>query len=641
MQQIASDDISLNYWKKEFYDYSWSHFYNDLMSGFSVSMLTVPQAIAYALLAGLPVSSGLYAAIFSSLIVSLFCSSKHLLVGPSNSISILLQTGINEIIFNYYRDVPAAQKEMLVLAILTQFMLLVGLIQLLASGLKLGRLTHFVSQSVILGYFSGVTVGLFISQLFVFFAIPTPTVATSLIERAFYVIRHLFEINLPTTILGCACLITLFFYKRMSRKIPAGAMMLLTFALFTYVADYFFYYFGSYKIGWIDFQKMETLFRQISLLGETSSSNLLPILSLPYFDTTIMNHLLPIAFAVSLLSIVETISTSKAVAANSGQRLSTNQEIFGLGLGNFFSAFTSAMPVSGSISRSSMNYHNGGKTRLAGVFNVISVMFMVAVFGFLVGRIPNVAFAALLITASFNIVNFKQLIICLKATRSDASVFLITFVSCLCFSFDIAFYIGIIISISLYLKKAAVPQLVEFTVDDDGTFHRVDHHMNFNDPKNKKRAIRFIKVEGELFFGAADLFQATLKAFAEDDDQTKVLILQLKNARDLDATACFALQQLHEYLKNSNRHLIACGVTHQTWDVLSDSGMIELIGKSNLFIFDERHPSRSVQKAFLRANFLIAQESKKIEVATQTKQEELFSLEQSSSIPAMETTTDS
>ena len=114
-------------------------------------------------------------------------------------------------------------------------------------------------------------------------------------------------------------------------------------------------------------------------------------------------------------------------------------------------------------------------------------------------------------------------------------------------------------------------------------------------------------MEGELFFGAADLFQTTLKTIAEDDTSTRVIILQLKNARDIDATGCLALQQLYDYLKGSDRYLIACGMTPQVWDVLSDSGLVELLGKENLFIFDDRHPHLHMQKALRRAKILAKQ----------------------------------
>jgi SulP family sulfate permease len=234
---------------------------------------------------------------------------------------------------------------------------------------------------------------------------------------------------------------------------------------------------------------------------------------------------------------------------------------------------------------------------MAALFNSVFVALVLFAFGFLIKHIPVTAFAALLVVSAGSIVNFRQLFLCLKATRSDMFVLVATLLSCIFFSLDIAFYIGVVMSISLYLKKAAVPQLVEFTVDEAGGLHAIEHD-HLHDP----RKIRFIKVEGELFFGAADLFQQALRSLTEDDRTTKVLILQLKNARDIDATACLALQQLNDFLKNSGRHLLACGLTHQIWDVLSDSGMVESLGKNNLFIFDERHPQLSVQKAFIRAH---------------------------------------
>jgi SulP family sulfate permease len=314
-----------------------------------------------------------------------------------------------------------------------------------------------------------------------------------------------------------------------------------------------------------------------------------------------MNNLLPVAFAIALLSVMEATTASKSIAVRSGQHLSTNQEIFGMGMGNFIGSFIGAMAVSGSPSRSSLNYENGAKTRLAAIANSVFAALILFAFGFLIRYIPVATFAALLIASASNIVNFKQLFLCLKATRSDAFVLILTLLSCIFFRLDVAFYIGVAMSITLYLKKAAIPQLVEFKVDDEGVLHTIEH-QHLNEPRN----IRFIKVEGELFFGAADLFQSALKSIAEDDTTTRVIILQLKNARDIDATACLALQQLHHYLKSSGRHLIGCGLTHQIWEVLSDSGIIDIVGKSNLFIFDEKHPQLSVQKAFIRAHELLA-----------------------------------
>lgn len=603
----AYDEISLTYFKKDFERYSWGFLRSDMVAGLAVAMLTLPQSLAYALVAGLPISTGLYAAIFSSIIVAFFGSSRHLIVGPSNAIAILIQGGISSVLFTYYRNVTGPEREELILQILTQLMLLVGVIQILAAFLKLGRLTHFVSHTVIIGYVFGVALALVINQLFPLLGMDIPTGVSSLYERSIYILTHLPSMHWPTALIGVSCFLLLLGLKRIDRKMPAGAIMLAIVAISAYFIGYLYQYFEVSNYQFLDWNYVESLTQNIAVVGDTRGDGFIPRLDLPYFNPGIMNNLLPVAFAIALLSVMEATSTAKSIAASSGQHLCTNQEIFGLGLGNFCSAFIGAMPLSGSPSRSSLNYENGAKTRLAAVFNALFVYLLIVAFGFLIRHIPVTAFSALLIASAGNIVNFKQLFLCLKATRSDAFVLILTLLACVFLSLDIAFYIGVAMSITLYLKKAAIPQLVEFTVDESGILHSIDQHQ-----QQEPRKIRFIKVEGELFFGAADLFQSTLKSIAEDDTTTKVIILQLKNARDIDATACLALQQLYDYLKSSGRQLIGCGITHQIWDVLSDSGMIELIGKNNLFIFDERHPHLSVQKAFLRADDLLKAEAVKV-----------------------------
>lgn len=606
MPYLQQDEISLSCIRKEFEKYSWSAFRADLTAGISVAMLTVPQALAYALVAGLPVYCGLFAAVYAAMVVALFGSSRHLVVGPSNAIAILIQAGITEILLTSYRDVAIPDKEIVVVQILTQLMLLVGGIQILAAFFKLGRLTHFVSHTVIVGYLFGVALALVINQIFPLIGIAVPNDSSSLYERVAYIFTHAHLLHLPTAAIGFFCLVFLWILKRYSKKIPVGAIMLASIAMAAYFCHYLFYSLDAFDFSFISTEMFRRWLDPIALVGDARAEGIFPEFVLPYFDPGIMNNLLPVAFAIALLSTMEAVSASKSLAASSGQRLSTNQEIFGLGLGNFFAAFIGAMPVSGSPSRSVVSFENGAKTRLAAIFNSLFVALILVAFGFLIQYIPVAAFAALLIFSASNIVNIKQLFLCWKATRSDSFVLMLTIVSCIFFSLDIAFYIGVVLSISLYLKKAAIPQLVEFNIDESGSLCPLEKFR-----RQAPKKIRFIKVEGELFFGAADLFQSALKSMTEDDTATQVVILQLKNARDIDATACLALQQLHRYLKNSGRHLIGCGLTYQIWEVLSDSGMIDIIGKENLFIFEEKYPQASVQRALARAREWIKQEEAK------------------------------
>ena len=593
--QTHFDDISLRPFKEDLANYSLATFRRDASAALSVSLLTVPQAMAYALLAGLPLTAGLFAAIYSAMIAAAFGSSRHLIVGPSNAIAILVQSGTADILFTYYRGLEGMERDMAALQILTQLAMLVGIVQILAAWCKLGRLTQFVSHSVVIGYIAGTAIAMIVNQLFTFLGIANMSGEYSIYEKGAYLITHLPQSHWPTAVVGMSSLVLLIAFKRIDKRIPASLITIVLAAIAIHVLNH-------YSIGFIATEETAANYWQkVQLVMDKGHlHHLLPNFAFPYFDMGLMNYLLPVSFAVALLSIMETSSVAKTIAASSGQRLSINQEIFGIGLGNLLSSFICAMPISGSPSRSSLSYALGGQTRFAALLNASFVAIILYSFSFFIMHIPLAALSALLLLTAVNIVNPRQFFLCLKATNSDAFVLWTTLLSCVFFSLDVAFYIGIILSITLYLKKAAIPQLVEYDIDDSGELLNLDFSR-----AHEHKAIRVIKVEGELFFGAADIFQTTLKTIAEDDTSTRVIILQLKNARDIDATSCLALQQLYDYLKGSGRHLVACGMTQQIWDVLSDSGIVEQISKENLFIFDERHPHQHMQKALHRARRLV------------------------------------
>jgi sulfate permease, SulP family len=588
----SNDDISISPLQKDLKSYSWGALRHDIIAGLSVAFLTVPQAMACSLLAGVPLYCGLFAAIFASIVVALFGSSSHMIVGPSNAIAILIQAGTAEILYTFYRDVTGLERDFLAIQILTQLTMTVGALQLLAAGCKLGRLTQFVSHSVVVGYLAGVAISLVVNQLFTVFGLPRSYDIHSVYEKSIYLIMHLHKTHIPTALVGISSCIIMLIFKRMSKRLPAAVFTLIIASTSVYLFDSMDLEIPSFSEGQL---------QKVMVVGDTGDVFAsFPKISLPFFNLTIMNNILSVAFAIALLSIMETTSVAKSLSASTGQRLSVNQEIFSLGLGNLFSSLMNSMPLAGSPSRSAISYQNGAKTRFAAVFNCLFVGVIVFALSSFVTRIPLASLAAILLISAASIVNKKHLLMCLKATSSDAFVLWITFLSCIFFSLDVAFYIGVVMSITLYLKKAAIPQLIEYTIDETGSLKNKEA-----EPSPERQQIRVIKVKGELFFGAADLFQTTLKSIAEDDNNTKVIILQLKNARDIDATSCLALKQLHDYLRGSGRHLILCGLTMPIWEVLSDSGMVEVLGKENLFLFDERHPHLYLQKALANAKKLV------------------------------------
>ncbi|MCB1149762.1 MAG: SulP family inorganic anion transporter, partial [Chlamydiia bacterium] len=588
------DSINFSSLREDLKNYRWGTLKEDLTSAFIVALLTVPQAMAFSLAAGLPLACGLFTSIYGALVASLFGSCRQMIVGANNTIAILLQLAIAGVLHNHFRDVTGPERETLALHILMQLVLLIGVIQALAAFFKLGRLTQFVSYSVIVAFMTGTAIALLIGQSFVFLGIPAPGRSMNIFSQALFLFSHLGKVHIPTAAIGLLSLVSLVLLKKFYPKLPGTVLVLI-------LAGVVVHLLGLSTLSEWNLLNAADVANNVILVGDTGAmQDIFPTLSFPLLDLEMVNDLIPYAFALALLSSVETAMVAKQVTSSTGQTLSVDQDIFGLAMANILCSFMGAMPPSGSISRTLMILKMGGKTHFSGALSALCVGLVVAAFGYFVQRIPLTALSAVLLVTGVQIIQFKQLLLCLKSTRADAAVLIITVVSCLFFGLDNAFYVGVVISVTLYLKKAAVPYFVECIYDDSGHIDRT-HTAKGDGPGQ----IRVINVQGELFFGAADLFQNTLKSITCNDEDLKVVILRLKNARDIDATACLALQQLANYLRDSGRHLILCGLTYPTWEVLSHSGTIDIVGKENLFITDQKLPKLSLQKALKRARELI------------------------------------
>jgi sulfate permease, SulP family len=195
-------------------------------------------------------------------------------------------------------------------------------------------------------------------------------------------------------------------------------------------------------------------------------------------------------------------------------------------------------------------------------------------------------------------VDRKQMRLSFRATRGDAFVFLFTMLSCLIFSLDVAFYLGIFLSIASFLRKIATPFLVEYAFNSAG-------RMMVIDPRAVHRKTRIIGIGGDLFFATVDLFQHALQEVAEDP-HVEAIVLRLNEVHYMDASMCLALMRLDEFLKASHRHLVLSGITQEVWETLRRSGLIEQIGKDNVFLANETNPQLSTWKAWMRAEEIIS-----------------------------------
>lgn len=548
----------------------------DIVAGLAVAAITVPQCVAFALLIGIPVSGVLTAAVVGTVLCSLFCSSRHLVFGPTNTISIILAGAL----VTLPGPLTALEKVLLIGFVM-------GVLQLGAGLADFGKLTQFVSRSVIIGYTTGAGLLIAIGQLGNLFGI-----ARSADVSLPATVRHLavsvvtFEFNSATAITGLGSLLAILWLRRWRPHWPDGLPVLIAAGVASYAFDL-----GNHGV------------KLVHDLGSLSTG-------VPWFSGFPLNAeglaLLPaimsVALAAALLGMLEAVTIAKTLAAKSGKRIDPNQELIGMGLGNLLGAGFGAMPGSASFLRSSTALQSGGRTQWAVIASSIFVLLLVIALSPLLGFLPIAAIAAYLIVIAARLIQPADILVTRRATPSDAFVFWATLAAALFLQLDTAIYTGIGLSLVLFLKKASAPSLVEHAFTAEGQLARISAPSARNDPQ-----VSIIHVEGDLFFGASDLFQDAIRKLAEDP-QILVFILRLRNARHLDATTVFALSQLHDYLQRQQRHLLISGVEPEIAAVMERSKLVEKLGVENIFPSEE-NPTLATKKALVRAQQLIGRKA--------------------------------
>jgi len=294
-----------------------------------------------------------------------------------------------------------------------------------------------------------------------------------------------------------------------------------------------------------------------------------------------------------------------------------------VGMANLATAFAGGMPASGSLTRSMLNQESGARTRFASLFSGIYTMgfalLIAASVGWgvpLIDFVPKPGLATLVIALSFSLFNLRHIRICLRSTRDDATVLIITFIATLLAPLHVAIFIGVAISITLFLRKASHPHLIEYEFSEAGELREMGEKRQRPIP-----AISIVHVEGDLFFGAAELFRTQIHRTASDP-AIKVIILRLKNARHLDATSVMALEDLILFMRKKGLHLIVSGATREVYRVLKKSGILLTLqdgcdrrnGESNIFLTNPRNPNLSTRAALKRAQQLLGTDKADIRI---------------------------
>jgi SulP family sulfate permease len=535
--------------------YSWRALGRDLTAGLTVATVAVPQAMAYATLAGLPPQYGLFTAIVMTGVGALLDSSRQLINGPTNAISIALLSALALI----------PESERVSSAILLAF--LVGSVQMGIAFLRLGDLTRYVSPSVIVGFTVGAGTLLVLDQMKNLLGLEARGGAEDhFLTRFWLSLTTGGQVHWPTVLIGVGTIAVVVLVRQFNglRRVRGARFPipqhLVAVALMAALVWAFHW---DERYG-------------VKIVGAIPAS--LPRFRLPDFRWEQMRLLSGNAFAIAILGLLEAIAMAKVIAARTGQKLDINQQCLSEGAANLTGSFFQCFPGSGSLTRSAVNQQAGAVSQWSGVFAALAVAATVLLFAPFAEFIPRASLAGLLLLAAFRMVDREQLIFHLRATRFDAGVVLATAFAAVFISVEFCIVIGVFLSFVLYVPRAAQVRMLSLTPTPDGGLRE---RQAGDAPSDQ---LLCYALEGEVFFGSEPELRKVLDVVARaSKERVRVVILVLRRARNPDAAFLNVLRAFHAGLQRCDVALLLCGVQKDLSRALAGTGLDACIGTRRIF----------------------------------------------------------
>ncbi len=504
----------------------------DGLAGLIVAIMLVPQAMAYALLAGLPPKVGLYASIVPLLLYGLLGSSRALAVGPVAIVSLMVASTLGAI--------AESGTEAYISAALLLAFLSGGI--LIAMGLaRLGFLVNFLSHPVISGFTSAAALVIGFSQLKHLLGLDIPR-SHLITDTLWYAVSHIGDINLTATALGFGALGTILVWTSMLPRLlkshgkaaawisplvkmgPIIVVVITTIVVWAFALDR--------KAG-VDVVAMIPV-------G-------LPALSPPKFELELMQQLLPAALLISIVGFLESVSVAKSLASKRRQKIDANQELVALGAANIGASFSGGYPVTGGFSRSLVNYTAGAVTPLASIITASIVVVVVMVLTPLLYYLPKATLAAIIVVAVASLVDWRTFHHAWTYSKADAASLLTTFVAVLAFGVEIGIVAGIGLSIALYLWRTSRPHMaVVGRVGESEHFRNVSRHEVKTYPQ-----ILAVRVDESLYFANAAYLEDALSMRIAEQQEIKHLVLIMSAVNFIDGSALDTLETFAKRLHDS------------------------------------------------------------------------------------------
>lgn len=521
------------------------HLRADLVAGLTVAVVAVPQSMAYALIAGVPVQFGLYASIIPTIAACLWGSSAHLITGPTTAISLVVFTTLSEV---------AAPGGAPYIELAFLLAIIVGAIQIGMGLARLGVFLNFVSHSVILGFSAGAAVLIGVKQIPSFLGVKLPPGGT-FVESLLRILANLHAAHLTTLGLGVLTVGIIVALKKLRPAWPGTLMAMVAV--------------GS-VVGAFDLSA-----RGVAVVGAIPQS--LPPFHLPSLGGAPegLGRLFPGALAIALLGLVEAVSIAKAIAGQTHQRLNVNQEFIGQGIANCAAGLFSGYPGSGSFTRSAVNFRSGAKTPMSGIVAGAAVAVTVLAAAPLAATLPVAALAGVLLVVAVEMVRVADIRRTIRATRNDAAVLVITFLSTLLLSIEFAVYVGVLLSIGLHLASTSHPRITS-TIPDLKTGRMTGSAYGLMCCQ-----MDVVRVDGSIFFGSAAYVQEDLQRRLKSHPQMTSMLIRMHQVNNFDASGVHVLEIILAELRGRGGGLYLSGVNTRVFQVFKNAGLLPEIGETH------------------------------------------------------------
>ncbi|WP_245675912.1 SulP family inorganic anion transporter [Halofilum ochraceum] len=521
----------------------------DAWSGLTNAVVVLPQGVAFALLAGLPPEYGLYTAIVPAIIAALFGSSWHLISGPTLALSIM--------VFSTLAPLATPGSEMYISLALT-LTLLAGLYQLGFGLARLGTLVNFVSPAVITGFTAAAAILVVTSQLRHVLGLEIPR-GGSFLEVWYYALTHLGAVQPRVLAIAATSFVVAIGIRMVRPKWPYLLLAMLAGGL------------AGYGLNAAE--------HGVAVVGSLPSG--VPQLSLPTLDFAILRDLAAPALAVALLGLIEAVSIGRAIALRSQQRIDGNQEFIGQGLSNIVGAFASCYASSGSFTRSGINYEAGARTPLSALFSAAFLMLILFGVGSLAAYLPTAAMGGMILLVAWNLIDRKYIREIWRSSYQDTTVLLVTFFTALLVDLAFAVLAGVLLSLVLFLNRAANPSVFSLAPDPNNPKRR------FANLRRKHLTecpqLKIVRIDGHLFFGSVQPISETLGRLSEGSDARKHILIVCSNISYIDSAGAQMLVAEARRLERMGGGLYLCDVRLEQMAFLRRSGYAQAFGRDHIF----------------------------------------------------------